>query len=131
MKMNEHINSNELYHYGVLGMRWGIRRGQAGSAYSKGVKKLKKLDRRANKRKTSSDKLAYKSAKVYARGRNDDKAKKLDAKARKLNYKSTKLVNSGKKFYKKMEREFSGVSMKNLNKDDIEYAKRYANRVLS
>lgn len=131
MQYNNETNTNELYHYGVLGMRWGIRRGRAGSAYSKGVKKLKNLDRRANELKTKSDKLAYKSAKIYSKGRNDEKARKLDVKARKLNYKSTKLVNRGKKFYKKMETEFSGVSIKNFNKEDIEYAKRYANRILS
>lgn len=122
---------NELYHYGVLGMRWGIRRGNASSTYARGVKKLKKYNARAEKLKAKSDKLSYKYGKIYAKGKNDEKARELDAKARKLNYKSTKLMQKGKRLYKKMEREFANVPSKDLNPEDIEYGKRFANTVLS
>ena len=36
---------SELYHYGVLGMKWGIRRGNSANAYANASKKLTKLDK--------------------------------------------------------------------------------------
>lgn len=123
-------NENELMHYGVLGMRWGIRKGRASQAYSRGVKKLKKLDKNAHKLETKSAKTDYKSAKQLSKG-HIKKGMKLEGKAKKLNYKSVKLQNKGRKFYKQMEKEFANVDVKSLNPSDIEYGKRYANIVLS
>ena len=41
--------SSELYHYGVLGMKWGVRRGNTAKAYAKASKKLTKLDKKVDK----------------------------------------------------------------------------------
>lgn len=125
------VYGDELKHYGVIGMKWGVRRGNYAQSYAKGVKKLKKLDAKANKLKIKSDKISAKAAKVYAKGRDDEHARELEAKARQLKYKSTKKVNKGKKFYKKMEKVFAEVDVKELNKEDVEYGKRYAMQVLS
>lgn len=124
------MDNNYLQHYGVVGMKWGIRRGKAAQAYHKGVKKLKKTEKKASNYKYKSDKKASKSAKLYYKGTNDDKARKLDRESRKLAFKSTKLLRKGKKFYKKMEKTFKDVPIKTLNKEDVEYGKRYANSVL-
>lgn len=48
--MSEFVyRDGELYHYGVLGMKWGIRRGNTAKAYEKASKKLQKLDKKADK----------------------------------------------------------------------------------
>ena len=40
------MEQNELMHYGVIGMKWGVRRGNVAQAYSKATAKRKKLDNR-------------------------------------------------------------------------------------
>lgn len=50
------MNDNELMHYGVLGMKWGVRRGRSDKVYVKAQKKMAKLDRKVDKyqRKSTS-----------------------------------------------------------------------------
>lgn len=38
------MNNDELMHYGVLGMHWGVRRGRTGQTIAKAQRKMTKAD---------------------------------------------------------------------------------------
>lgn len=117
-------SEDELMHYGVIGMKWGVKRGKASDAYSKGIKKLKKLEDKEDKFRKKSEKYALRGTGITEISRaNRQKSAELDAKARGFESK-------GKKFYKKMEKVFKDVPTSQLNSADLDYAKRYAERVL-
>ena len=96
--------SSELYHYGVLGMKWGIRRGNTTKAYAKASKKLTKLDKKvdkaealARKRRGQADTAAasfFSTKKSMAKA--EMRSKKASAKAAIRNRKA-------ERWYKSME----------------------------
>ena len=57
------MNNDELMHYGVLGMKWGVHRGHASKAYGKASKKLNKLENKVDKAEQKADKAMYKADK--------------------------------------------------------------------
>ena len=44
------MEQNELMHYGVLGMKWGVHRGKKDRVLEKAQKKMTKLDSKSQKR---------------------------------------------------------------------------------
>lgn len=83
--MSENLSNEELMHYGVLGMKWGIHRGNVAQSYSKAVSKRNKLDKQVEVAKTKAQK-----ATVKANTGVSAKYKKLQATADKYQRKADK-----------------------------------------
>lgn len=109
-----YVNENELKHYGVLGMRWGVRRSP------------EQLRRAAGKLERQNEKLVNKTNKVNM------KAAKLRAKAEgwhlttttaSRNGKAAKLEYKGKKYVAKMMKNNDTISVFNNTANALESGK--------
>ena len=80
-------NDDELCHYGVIGMRWGMRKDRAGTI-NKAYKKLNKLDKNVAKTSQKAAKAAVKATTGVSKKYNklQVKATKLQSKADKKRY---------------------------------------------
>lgn len=118
--MNDQITREDwLAHYGVKGMKWGVRRNPS-KAYNKAVKKAKKIENKATKLEVKGDKKLYKSSKKMARATdmNDyKKAVKLQLKGNKYNLKSAKLKKKGLKWKREMDKVFKDYDIKKVKKE--------------
>lgn len=105
------MKNDDLKHYGILGMHWGVRRAKTRSGLdrvaSKIGKKTEKLKGKIEKRETKNVKLEGKKAKYQERllkNLGTKKQKKIENAARKLNHFNKKAVKNLKKIdsYKKL-----------------------------
>ncbi len=120
--------SDELCHYGVPGMKWGVRRGRATQAYGKAVRKRQKLEDRSAKLQIKANKKLLKASKRLSTATSTSKitkAYKLQAKGNKLALKSSKLKNKALKWQKKMDDVFAGYDIKTVPKKTIKSGKDF------
>lgn len=137
--MNEKINyDEELYHYGVLGMKWGVRR--AARALSKATtkeekakaaarldkhvekagKKLSKIDNRIVKAQTKATKSLRKTDNFLDPFRGYHKRK-----ASRLGKKATKQMRKADKWVKHMNKSFQNTT-RSLSPEQIAIGQKYA-----
>ena len=81
-------NPNYLAHYGVLGMKWGVRKNPS-RAYARSVKKADSLERKAAVLTDVGSSFAYDASKAKY------KVRKLNAKATKARRKASKASRKG------------------------------------
>lgn len=123
------MHNNELYHYGVIGMKWGVRRGNTAKAYQKASKKLDKLDKKVSKAENEVIKRAKKNDDALAsrfaseRRRNRTQRKVTEAAA---SYRNS--LRKANKWYKSMEKTFAKTDVK-LTTDQVKRGKKYVHRL--
>lgn len=123
--MSEMRNNEELYHYGVVGMKWGVRRGKTGKAYEKASKKLKKLNDYVERQETALNSRVRRADTVNSRRFSSESARqKANQRAADSAAKYRRFVRKADRWYKSMEKTFKDTSI-SLTSEQVAMGKKY------
>ena len=129
--------SNELEHYGVLGMKWGVRK-DPDRAYEKAGKKLSKLDRKvsilslkgaAKEQKAVKRQRKASSALLFSRFK-ARRASKATRRALKVYQKAQEKQVKAYRWNEQMKKAFKNVKVSNMNKDYVALGEKYSKMTL-
>lgn len=119
-----YLDPEYIKHYGKLGMKWGQHIFGSDRTTNKALKHLKKLKKRADKRKDKYEKADMKATNAFAK-RSQDKFMKLAKDAARARVKSMKARRKHDKFEKAMTDFFSSVDISELSPETRELGKAY------
>lgn len=133
MSQTEQYNA-ELYHYGVLGMKWGVKR-NAAKTYAKAVRKREQLIDRASKEKLKGARLTNKSTGVSSIIKNRIPiVKQLNSitkmRGASASFKGAKLERQARKLEKSIDRVFKEYTIDKIPNGNIKSGKNAVYRML-
>lgn len=132
MSIIEQYN-NELYHYGVKGMKWGIRKNPV-EAYNKASRKLDKLNKRVERSESKMNRKIRKADRnltkpwLFSGGNKKNSLLQNEARISVAKYK--KNVRKAKDWVDSMKNSFEGTDI-TLTQDQIDRGKKYASILIA
>lgn len=125
------MDEEYLAHYGVLGMKWGVRHNPQ-RAYERSQKKLGKYKKRIAKYNVKANKSFTKgvdrSGGLFS---SQKRANKAFAKSKKYSRKALRTTQKASRWIQRMEKEFSKQSTVSIDKATIDLGQQYINRITS
>lgn len=126
-----------LEHYGVLGMKWGVRK-NPDKAYAKAGRKLERLDTKASKLSAKGAKSEQKALKKQRRASSALIFQKLKAKsasratrkALKSYQKSQEVEVKAYRWQQSMSKAFKNTKVSNMNPKYVSLGEKYAKKSL-